>query len=172
MSLNLAKTVVDYLAGNSEQKSTAGQITQWIFENFPAECQEKKANSTVIKNDTDLVQQIVEEIGSQRPTLQKRNPEVKTTEGRPRQYYWTAKTDQDEITEAEESGTDVNFVPGGASLKERDLFPLFPEYLWSELRIYSKHIDEKKSSNKQGPKGNKWLYPDLVGMENLTADWH
>lgn len=22
-----------------------------------------------------------------------------------------------------------------------------------------------------GPNGNKWLYPDLVGMENLTARW-
>ncbi len=172
MSLNLAKTVVDYLARNPEQKSTARQIAQWIFENFPAECQEKKANSTVIKTDTDLVQQIVAEIGSQRPTLQKRNPEVKTTESRPRQYYWTAKTDKDEITEAEEAGTNVNFVPGGASLKERDLYPLLSEYLRSELQIYSKHIDDKKSSNKQGPKGNKWLYPDLVGMENLTADWN
>lgn len=64
-------------------------MAQWIFENFPAECQEKKANSTFIKSDADLVQQIVAEISSQRPALQKRNPQVKTTEGRPRQYYWT-----------------------------------------------------------------------------------
>lgn len=33
-------------------------------------------------------------------------------------------------------------------------------------------IDERKSSNKKEPQGNKWLYPDVVGMEDLTADWH
>ena len=172
MGLNLAKTVVDFLAERTEQKFTARQMAEWIFENFPAECQEKKANSTSIKNDADLVQQFVAEIGSQRPTLQKRNPQVKTTEGRPRQYYWTAKTDQAEVTEAEEANSDAQPVSGGALLKESDLYPPLSEYLWSELAVYSKRIDEKKSSNKHGPKGNKWLYPDLVGMEDLTADWH
>lgn len=102
MGLNLAKTVVDFLAERTEQKFTARQMAQWIFETFPAECQEKKANSYFIKNDADLVQQIVAEIGSQRPALQKRNPQVKTTEGRPRQYYWTAKTDQAEVNELED----------------------------------------------------------------------
>lgn len=171
MGLNLAKTVVDFLAERTEQKFTARQMAEWIFENFPAECQEKKTNSTFIKNDADLVQQIVAEIGSQRPALQKRNPQVKTTEGRPRQYYWTAKTDQAEVNEAEEAGSD-DLPVSGKFQKESDLYPLLSEYLWSELAVYSKRIDEKKSSNKHGPKGNKWLYPDLVGMEDLTADWH
>lgn len=38
--------------------------------------------------------------------------------------------------------------------------------------LYSKRIDEKRSSNKRGPNGNRWLYPDLVGMEDLGTDWH
>ena len=38
--------------------------------------------------------------------------------------------------------------------------------------IYSRRIDEKRGSNRRGPNGNKWLYPDVVGMENLSADWH
>lgn len=172
MGLNLAKTVVDFLASRPEQKFTARQMAQWIFEEYPAECEQKKINSTFIKNDADLVQQIVAEIGSQRPALQKRNPQVKTTEGRPRQYYWTAKTDQAEVDEVETEGAEPKLVSGGASLKESDLYPVVSEYLWSEFSIYSKRVDEKKSSNKQGPKGNKWLYPDLVGMEDLTADWH
>jgi len=173
MGLNLSKTVVDFLAERAEQKFTARQMAEWIFESFPTECQEKKANSTYIKTDSDLVQQIVSEISSQRPALQKRNPQVKTTEGRPRKYYWTDKTDQAEVSEAEESGFDDQPISGvGSSLKENDLYPLLSDYLWSELAIYSKRIDEKKSSNKHGPKGNKWLYPDLVGMEDLTADWH
>ena len=169
MSLNLAKTVVGFLVERPEQQFTARQMARWIVEHFPAECEEKKANSAVIKDDSGLVQQIVAEIGSQRPALQKRNPQIKITEGRPRKYYWSAKTDQAEVTEAEEAGFDE---PSRASLKESDLYPLLSEYLRSEHAVYSKRIDERKSSNKHGAKGNKWLYPDLVGMEDLTADWH
>jgi len=44
--------------------------------------------------------------------------------------------------------------------------------LWAEFEVYSKRIDEKRSSNKRGPNGNRWLYPDLVGMEDLGVDWH
>jgi hypothetical protein len=94
------------------------------------------------------------------------------TEGRPRQYYWTAKTAQTEVIEAEGAASKIQLTAGRSVLKEADFYPLLSEYLWSELRIYSKRIDEKKSSNSQGPRGNKWLYPDLVGMEDLTADWH
>ncbi|MDO9069466.1 MAG: HrgA protein [Deltaproteobacteria bacterium] len=172
MGLNLAKTVVDFLSKHTEQKFTARQLAQWIFENFPAECQEKKVNSKFIKTDADLIQQIVAEISSHRPNLQKHNPQMKTTEGRPRQYYWTTKSDQAEVTDAESVSAGTPQVAGAATQKEKDLYPLLSKYLWSELRIHSKRIDEKKSSNKQGPRGNKWLYPDLVGMEDLTADWH
>jgi uncharacterized protein len=172
MALNLANTVVEFLSARPERKFTARQIAQWIFENHSAECQEKKANSTFIKTDADLVQQLVAEIGSQRPAVQKRNPQIKTTESRPRQYYWTAKSDQAEIFEAEGAESQPSTAAGEEILNESDLYPLLSEYLWSELRVYSKRIDEKKSGNKQGPKGNKWLYPDVVGMEDLTADWH
>lgn len=171
MALNLSKTVRQFLSERPDEKFTARFMAEWIKKNFPDECREKKANSAFIKTDAQLVQQIVAEISSQRPALQKRNPQIKTTEGRPRRYYWTEKTDQDEVTEVEE--VDIGIRPVSAqSSKESDLYPLLSKYLWSELGIYSKRIDEKKSSNKKGTKGNKWLYPDLVGMEDLTFDWH
>lgn len=170
MALNLSKTVRQFLSERPDEKFTARYMAEWIFKNFPGECQEKKENSTFIKTNAELVQQIVAEISSQRPALQKRNPQIKTTEGRPRRYYWTAKTDQDEVTEAEEIDIGVRPVSASSS-KESDLYPLLSKYLRSEFGIYSKRIDEKKSSNKKGAKGNKWLYPDLVGMENLTFGW-
>ena len=172
MPLNIRKTTIDFLVEHADQKFTARRIAEWIFDNFPEESQEKKANSIYVKTDDDLVRQIASEIGSQRPMIQKNNPKIKTTEGRPRHYYWTEKSDQAEITEAEEAGTDAHRLIEGASLKESDLYSPLSEYLWHELQIYSKRIDEKTSSNRQGPKGNKWLYPDLAGMEDLTADWH
>lgn len=47
----------------------------------------------------------------------------------------------------------------------------YQAFLWAEYRIYSKRIDEKRSLNNRGVNGNKWLYPDMVAMEDLTAEW-
>lgn len=102
MALNLAKAVLDCLKERPEEKLTARQIAEWIFSTYPAECQEKKSNSRgdYIKTDGDLVQQLVAEISSQRPRLQKRHPELKTTEGRPRKYYYSEKSDSAELAKA------------------------------------------------------------------------
>ena len=69
MALNLAKAVLECLTARPEEKLTARQIAEWIFGTYPVECQEKKSNSLgdYIKTDSDLVQQLVAEIGSQRP---------------------------------------------------------------------------------------------------------
>lgn len=106
MALNLAKVVLGYLKERPDEKLTARQIAEWIFETYPAECQEKKSNSRgdYIKTDGDLVQQLIAEISSQRPRMLKRNPELKTTEGRPRKYYYSEKTDSAEVAAAESTG--------------------------------------------------------------------
>ncbi|MET3590137.1 hypothetical protein ABID23_001235 [Bartonella silvatica] len=124
---------------------------------------------TPFNNDAALIQQIVAEIGARRPRLQKRYPEIKITEGRLRKYYLTQSTDSAEIDEVESSNTTFktnDFVT------EHDLYPLLSKFLWSELEVYSKRIDEKRSRNKNGAGGNKWLYPDLVGIQDLSYEWH
>jgi hypothetical protein len=171
MALNLGKTVTDYLKEHAEQKFTARDLAKWVFGAFPNECQEKKANSIFIKTDEELVQQLVAEIGAQRAGLEKRYLQLKTTEDRPRQYYWTTKSDQAEVTEAEQVTSQPELIIAETPQRESNLYPLVSRYMWSEFRVYTKRIDERKSSNKQGPRGNKWLYPDLVGMEDLTSDW-
>jgi hypothetical protein len=174
MALNLAKVVIGYLKERPEEKLTARQIAEWFFSTYPEECQEKRSNSRgdYIKTDADLVQQLVAEISSQRPRLQKKHPELKTTEGRPRKYYYSERTDSAEVVAAESevavSAADTNFPKFG----EQALYPLLSQYLWEEFGVYSKRIDEKRSSNKRGPNGNRWLYPDVVGMEDLGAEWH
>lgn len=168
----LPNTIERFLSERIDQKFTTRQIAEWIVEEFPDESQRKKEESPNINTREDLLQQISAEVGSRLLTLRERIPKIKMTEGRPRHYYWTDKSDQAEVTEAEETDTDTQLQTGRASTKESDLYPLLSEYLWRELHIYSKRIDERRSSNRQGPKGNKWLYPDLAGMEDLTADWH
>lgn len=172
MSLNLAKSVVDFLTARPEEKFTARQIAEWIFETFPAECHAKKASSHALFTDADLLQQLVAEISSQRPRLLKKNPGLKTTEGRPRRYYFSEKSDSAEVAEVEMIGVVVPVEKDQPKLGEYDLYPRLASFLWAEFEVYSKRIDEKRSSNKRGPNGNRWLHPDMVGMEDLGADWH
>jgi hypothetical protein len=174
MALNLARCINIFLRERAEQKFTARQIAEWIFATYPDECKEKKENSRgdYIKTDADLVQQLAAEIGSQRPRLQKRHPELKTTEGRPRKYYYSEKSDVAEVAAAESVITASISGGSGNKLAEHALYPLLSLYLWEEFGVYSKRIDEKRSSNKRGPNGNRWMYPDVVGMEDLGAEWH
>ena len=149
MALNLAKTVLDYLRDNQNQKFTAREIAVWIYETYPEECQEKKLRSDSLQSEDDLVQQIVREIASQRPRLQNRHPQLKTTEGRPRKYYFTEQSESEEVNAAEAQPQNST-VSQGSKTKEHDLYPLLSEYLFTEFSLYSKRIDEKRSSNKRG----------------------
>lgn len=172
MALNLAKAVLGYLKERPDEKLTARQIAEWIFATFPDECQAKKQSSHYVSTDAELVQQLVAEISSQRPRLQKRHPELKTTEGRPRKYYYSEKSDVAEVAAAEGVVAATMTDSSNAKLGEHAMYPLLSLYLWEEFGVYSKRIDEKRSSNKRGPNGNRWLYPDVVGMEDLGAEWH
>jgi len=172
MALNLSKVVLGYLKDRPEEKLTARQIAEWIFATFPNECQAKKQSSQYVSTDAELVQQLVAEISSQRPRLQKRHPELKTTEGRPRKYYYSEKSDVAEVAAAEGAVAAPTADSNNAKLGEHAMYPLLSLYLWDEFGVYSKRIDEKRSSNKRGPNGNRWLYPDVVGMEDLGAEWH
>ena len=173
--IDLVNKVVGFLQERPEQKFTTRQIADWIFETYPDECRQKQERSTAtvipLDNDSALVQQIAGEISIARRRLQKQHPKVKTTEGRPRKYYFTASTDSDEIKHAESGAASPASTINGPVITEHDLYPMLAEFLWSELDIYSKRIDEKRSRNTQGAGGNRWLYPDLVGMEDLSSDW-
>ena len=162
--LSQTKKSFEFLQQNPEQEFTAQEIANWIFKTYPDDCREKQERSAVLDDETALLRQIAAEIG---PPLRD-HPKIKTTEGRPRKYYFTESTDSAEIDQAEISETSL-----ASKIKEHDLYPILEEFLWSELGIYSRRIDEKRSTNSRGPDGNKWLYPDLVGMEVLISDdWH
>lgn len=52
---------------------------------------------------------------------------------------------------------------------ERDLYPMLIQFAASEFGATAFRIDEGTASNRRGPGGNKWLYPDVVALEALTA---
>ena len=170
MSLELWKKTVDFLKERAEVKFTARDIASWVYENYKEECDKKRERSQARKYPLDthekFMQQLVAEIGSIRAILERKH-NIRTTEERPRRYYYTEKEEIIEIQEAESSSDQQNVF------SEHDLYPILTTYLSnSELEIYSKRIDERKSKNNKGSGGNKWLHPDVVGVEYLGNDWH
>ena len=128
------------------------------------------SRSTFINSENTLLAQIVAEIGSNRPQWQSRFPNLRTTEGRPRQYYWTDKSETEEVLEAESVQSLLNAAASdGGRLLERDLYPMLIQFAATEFGATAFRIDEGTASNRRGPGGNKWLYPDVVALEALTV---
>jgi len=163
MRLNLSQTIIDYLRSHPEEKFTARYMAQWVFDNFPNECQAKKQRSKFIATDAHLIEQLVSEIGAHHGWLQKKYSQLKTTESRPRKYFWSEQSDAQAVAAATTDKTPS---------REFELYPLLSRYLWQEFGLYARRIDEKRASNRRGQGGNHWLYPDMVAMEDLGAHWH
>jgi len=173
MALKISDRIFEALKAKPEQRFKSFEIAQWIFEHYPQECLEKRKKS--IQNfDTDeaFLWQLAGEINTYREKVQKEHPEIKTTEGRPRKFYYTEKS---EVAAAEAAELPTPVASGGEKglkIKESDLYPIIYGYLLKEdPAVYTKRIDEKKSANKQGKSGNHWLHPDLVGLEVLDSSW-
>jgi hypothetical protein len=97
---------------------------------------------------------------------------VKISEGPPRLFYWSDKSDERQAIDAGSAQISVSpAVANAEKTTERDLYPKLSTYLWSEWKLYSKRIDETRSSNGRGAGGNRWLYPDVVAVRDLTRNW-
>ena len=170
MALALRERTFELLKSKPTQRFKAREIAEWIHSNHPSETAEKLIRSKFIDSEAALLNQIVAEIGANRPQWQAKFPNLRTTESRPRQYYWTEKSELEEIVEAENavpSNTVKNGDPG--RVLERDLYPMLIQFVGSEFGATAFRIDEGTASNRRGPGGNKWLYPDIVALEALTV---
>lgn len=166
MSLKLSASVTSFLKKNKNKRFTARDIAEWLMETYPDQCRRKMERSGRLHTNAELLQQLVAEIGSIRPQMQKKTPGIKTTEDRPKEYYFTDDSDEDEII-----NTEKNSSPEGIKGGEYSLYPKLIEFMKTELKVLCMRIDEKRSRNACGPGGNKWLYPDITGMEDLNSAW-
>ena len=125
----------------------------------------EKSKATVIPLNSEeaLIEQIAKEIGARKKQFLS-SGRIKITSERPRKYYYSEKSDAEEVKEAEKE-TKTN------KHQEHDSYPKLCEYLYNELSIFPKRINEKRSSNSKGSNGNKWLHPDIVGLKNLSEGW-
>lgn len=175
MSFSLSKYVPEFLASRPGEKFTAREIAMWIMSSYPVECEDKMRRSRAvaipIDNPDALLQQIVAEIGSQRENLSKRS--VKSTEGRPRKFYFSSLSDEAEIAVVQETPIALNQKHAEKStLTEQEIYPLLGAFLREEFNVQTNRIDERRARNTRGKGGNMWLFPDLVGIEDLSLRWH
>ena len=146
------------------EELTALQIGEWIVSKYPKEAEEKIAASKRDLTMDSLPQTIGGEIISSRKRMVAQFTNVRTTEDRPRRYYWAE--DNPAI------GTEEDTTPENKQdRKEADLYPLLCDYLRDDRDVYAIRIDEKRSNQSKGPGGNRWLYPDVVGMQFLSSGW-
>ncbi len=180
---NLVGKVAECLQHRPDQKFTAREIAAWIFENYEEDCRDKqnrsKATTPPLDTDAALLQQLVADIGANRSGIQKKHPNIKTTDEWPKKYYCTEESATERVIRvgitpvAAEVSTPVvaETTSDELNLKDHELYPVLAEFLWLRFNIYSKRIDEKRSLNSPCAGGKKWLSPALVGMEDMSRDW-
>lgn len=172
--MSLKDRVFALLKDNAERRFDAREIALWVHANFPEESAKKLERSTILRSEADLLQQLVAEIGATRPQWQRRHPELKTTETRPRLYYWTSKTDFQEVAEAENPRVvhDASTNLPSPSILEKEMYAPLIDFLASDREAKASRINEATASNRRGLGGNKWLYLDVVAIEALTNGFH
>ncbi|WP_412471782.1 HrgA protein [Halobacteriovorax sp. RT-1-4] len=165
MTIRLNDKVIEILKDNHPEKLTARELAEVVAKIYNDELKGKVNKSKNISNHQELINQLTREIGSRTPLIKKKNENVKTTEGRPRKYFYSELSENQELAALDKEKSKKS-IP-----LEKDLYPLLSEYLHLQHNTSSKRINEKRSKNSRGKNGNKWLHPDIVGFEDLSTDW-
>lgn len=160
MKLDLPKTVEEFLSNNVGSTYTAREIAEWIWEHKKQECL-AKIKRTTLNNKSDLLNQVVAEIGRHNPTWHKRN--IHITADSPHKYYY----DNQLIEIIKQEKQNIN---RHNEKREHELYPKLAAFC-QFVGIDTLRIDEKKSLKDKGINYNKWLHADVVGFKDLTQNY-
>ena len=165
---------VQFLKSNPDKRFTAREIVNGVLQVSEGEFARKRAALLASKPDFPFEQQLVAELGRDRPTLQKRYPELMTDESaRPKLYYWKIQMPLGKEPEVTVPASNPEPDPSDEQVgrDEKSMYEPVRQYLHSELGILSSRIDEKTSKNNRGPRANQWLHPDIAGMLPKGRNW-
>ncbi|MBC6413654.1 MAG: hypothetical protein GDA45_01785 [Chromatiales bacterium] len=172
-AMTLPERLAAFFEQTSAEQATNKEVVEWIVKNYPVDCAKKAQESTQRFEDQEewLIRQIGAELGSlwrHPPNILKEKGIIPATVDR--KWGWRKEQTINASTRNNDAGTgeDTNRPE---PFTEKQMYPKLIEYLKLKLRVHSKRIDETRSANLKGPKGNQWLYPDIVGLENLSKDW-
>lgn len=169
MSISLGEKVARFLQDNPG-KYTAKKIAAELISLYPVEFKEKQAKSGL--SDEKLIAQVAAEVAA-KPNFQNLN--IGWDESpRPQHYYYKSYTDDsdaDDYTENQHDDSD-RAVPGKSGFSEEDMYqPLMDFMAQPPHNLRCMRINEKTSKHDRGAGGNRWLHPDIVGMQPVDKDW-
>ena len=168
---DLTGKIFTVLKEESGKRMTGREIAEAMQQRFPEACAAKEASSKqTFDHSYPFVSQLVAEIGASRKRLLNKYSSIKTVETRPREFYHTTLSDEAEVVAdtTPQQVTETSYAPRPT---EHDLYPMLSQFADEEMSCKTLRIDERRSSNQRGAGGNHWLFPDLVGLEDLTEEW-
>lgn len=155
-----------------QESVPAKKIAEIMVQRFP-QYAEKKRNNVRYRNDyhdRELLKQITAEITRSTPTLYNEGVTIDRNARPIRFFYNLGEHTPEKLPEREIIVEDNHDQK--ESFYEADLYPILGSFLKEKLNIYSRRIDEKKSKNNRGPRGNIWLHPDVVGLELIDEKFN
>ncbi len=166
----LREAVFKRLRSQPGEKLKARELAEWIIATFPEAAAEKLKKSSFIESEVQLRNQLVAEIGANRPLWEEKFPSLRSTAEKPRRFYWSNETDEQVVEAVEAEGEKVEAATFSLP-PESALYDKVREYVSAEYGVLAMRIDEKTSSNKKGFNANRWLFPDLCGLQNLVSGY-
>ena len=170
----LKEKVIAFFKQNSDQQATCDQIAEWIVKTYPDDCAKKIANSTRINNKDELPSTISSEINIHFINF----PSMLLSEGLERVkingiwgFHLTKSTSNTETINSNSSSQTINTnlePKTNKNIDEEDMYKPLREFLSSKHGIHCWRI-EHRNAKKRGQDGDMCLYPDLVGLEDLST---
>ena len=170
----LKEKVIAFFEQNSDQQATCDQIAEWIVKTYPDDCAKKIANSTRINNKDELPSTISSEINIHFINF----PSMLLSEGLERVkingiwgFHLTKSTSNTETINSNSSSQTINTnlePKTNKKIDEEDMYKPLREFLSSKHGIHCWRI-EHRNAKKRGQDGDMCLYPDLVGLEDLST---
>ena len=160
MKKTLNSIVIEILKNNIGKYLTAREISELIITNEPDFCKLKMQNTTK-KTEEALISQLIAEIGSQYPQMQKHN--ISRTADRPKKLFYNVDNEYQKVS--------VSKNDKSIHQKEKSLYPLLAKYC-KTLGIDTLRIDEKTSKKDGGENYNIWLHADVVGFRDLSNNYN
>lgn len=157
--------MIKVVLSDMQESVPARIIAEKMIQRFPQYAANKR-NNVRYRNDyhdRELLKQITAEITRSSPTLNKEGVTVDRNSKPIRFFFHSSEPIPVKMPEREVI-VEQNHEQKEA-LSESELYPILGKFLKEKLNIYSRRIDEKKSKNNRGPRGNIWLHPDVVGLE-------
>lgn len=167
--MTLIEMTYNVLKENYKIKFTAKELAIKVVETYPNEFVKKRQNDR-FSNENEFLSQVAAEIGRNKPSLLKKKGVINDKLNRPQLYFYN--NDYEIETETNVETIEPNDNSDETTKTESDLYPILGSFLKSELNVYARRIDERKSKNNRGPRGNIWLHPDVVGIEFLDENWN